>query len=68
MDRTAQSGVTYYYQLQEVERDGRLNTHGPISVRTGMDWRRAAVLISTAGAVLALWWRGGRLRWPKSDT
>lgn len=62
VDRTAQSGVTYYYQLQEVERDGRLNTHGPISVRTGMAWWRAAVLIALAAAVIALWLRGSRLR------
>ena len=63
IDRTARAGVTYYYELQEIERDGRTNTHGPISVRAGgLDWRMAAVLLGLAGLVMALWWRGGRLR------
>jgi len=63
IDRTARAGATYYYELQEIERDGRINTHGPISVRAaGLDWRMAAVLLGLAGLVLALWWRGGRVR------
>lgn len=61
IDRTAQSGVTYYYQLQEVERNGGVNTFGPISVRTGgLDGRHAAVLGALAVVVLLLWLRGGR--------
>ncbi len=63
VDRTAQSGVTYYYELQEVERNGTINKFGPISVRAGgLDWRHGLVLGGLALLVLVLWWRGGRLR------
>lgn len=61
IDRTAQAGVTYYYELQEVERGGAINKFGPISVRPGgLDWRHGLVLGVLALLVLALWWRGGR--------
>jgi hypothetical protein len=61
VDRSTQPGVTYYYQLQEVERNGRVNTFGPISVRAGgFDWRHGLVLGSLAIAVVFLWLRGGR--------
>lgn len=56
VDRTAQVGVTYYYQLQEVEKNGRVNTYGPISVRAGgfTGWH-ALVLVALALGVIALW-------------
>ncbi len=56
IDRTAQAGVTYYYQLQEVEKSGRVNTYGPISVRAGgfTGWH-ALVLVALALGVIALW-------------
>lgn len=61
IDRTAQAGRTYYYQLQEVEKSGQTNTHGPISVHvSGLTWWHAAILVALAGMVLALWLRGGR--------
>ncbi len=61
VDRTARPGVTYYYQLQEVERTGAVNKHGPIAVRAGgFDWRLAAVLGALAAGVLFLWIKGGR--------
>lgn len=56
VDRTVRPGVTYYYQLQEVETDGQVNSYGPIAVRVqGLDWRHAAMLGGLALAVLALW-------------
>ena len=33
VDKTARPGVTYYYRLEEVERNGGTNNFGPISVR-----------------------------------
>jgi hypothetical protein len=60
VDRSVRPGVTYYYQLQEVEIDGRVNSYGPIAVHVqGLDWRYVAVLGGLALAVLALWVRGG---------
>ena len=62
IDRTAQAGTTYFYQLQEVERAGAVNKFGPISVRAGgLDWRHGLVLAGLALLVLVIWWRGGRL-------
>jgi len=61
IDRTAQSGVTYYYQLQEVETTGAVNTHGPIAVRAGgFDWRHALVIGGLAIAAASIWVWGGR--------
>jgi hypothetical protein len=61
VDRTAQPGTTYYYELQEVERGGGVNKFGPISVRAGgLDRRHALVLAGLAVLVLVIWWRGGR--------
>jgi len=61
IDRTAQSGVTYYYQLQEVETTGAVNTHGPIAVRAGgFDWRHALVIGGLAIVAAAIWVWGGR--------
>lgn len=63
VDQTAQGGVTYYYELQEVERSGTVNRFGPISVRaSGLQWPHVAVLGGLVVLVLALWLRGGRLR------
>jgi hypothetical protein len=62
IDTTAQAGVTYYYQLQEVERDGTVNTFGPITVRTsGLEWPQVALLVGLAVIVLLIWVRGGRI-------
>lgn len=61
IDATAQPGVTYYYKLEEVERNGATNRFGPISVRAGgFDWRHGLVLGLLAVAVVLLWVRGGR--------
>jgi len=61
IDRTAQAGVTYYYELQEVEQSGAINKFGPINVTAGgLDWRHGLVLGGLALLVLVLWWRGGR--------
>jgi hypothetical protein len=62
IDTSAQAGVTYYYQLQEVERDGTVNTFGPITVRTsGLEWPQVALLVGLAVIVLLIWVRGGRI-------
>jgi hypothetical protein len=63
LDQTAQTGVTYYYQLQEVEQDGQINRFGPISVTAGggLRWQHAALLGGLALLVLLIWARGGRL-------
>ena len=62
VDTTAQGRATYYYELQEVERDGRVNRFGPISVQTGgLEWPQAALLGGLALLVLVIWVRGGRL-------
>jgi hypothetical protein len=61
IDETARPGVTYYYQLQEVEKSGGTNAYGPISVRAGgLAWWHAAVLIGLAGLVLFIWLRGSK--------
>jgi hypothetical protein len=62
VDTSAQGGVTYYYELQEIERNGNVNRFGPISVRTGgLQWPHAFLLVGLAGFVLLIWLRGGRL-------
>ena len=61
IDNTARPGATYYYQLQEIEKNGAVNTYGPISVRSGgLAWWHAAILIGLAGMVGLLWLRGSR--------
>ncbi len=63
LDTTAQGGGTYYYQLQEVERDGTVNKFGPISVRTGgLQWQHVLLLGGLAVVVVLLWLRGGQIR------
>ena len=61
VDKTARAGATYYYQLEEVERNGSANTFGPISVRAGgLTWWHALVLVGLAAIAVALWLVGGR--------
>ena len=63
LDTTAQGGRTYYYQLQEVERDGTINKFGPISVAAGgLPWPQALLLGGLAVLVLLIWLRGGQIR------
>ena len=61
VDKTARAGLTYYYQLEEVERNGSASTFGPISVRAGgLAWWHALVLVGLAAVAAALWLVGGR--------
>ena len=61
VDRTARPGVTYYYQLQEVEKSGGTNVYGPIDVRAGgLVWWQGIVLGVLAAGVLTIWVLGGR--------
>ena len=61
VDKTAKAGVTYYYRLEEVERNGGTNDFGPISVRAGgLEWWHLLVLVGLAAVVVALWLLGGR--------
>jgi hypothetical protein len=57
-DETARAGVRYYYQLQEVERTGRVNTFGPIAATASWlpPWAPvvAVVLVGFAWIGLAL--------------
>lgn len=63
IDRTAQAGITYYYELQEVERNGNVNRFGPITARsTGLQWPQVALLAGLLALVLIIWIRGGLLR------
>jgi hypothetical protein len=56
VDKTARPGVTYYYQLQEIEKAGGVNLYGPVPARSGgLNWRQAIVLVLLAGVVVALW-------------
>lgn len=62
LDQTAQGGMTYYYELQEVERGGSVNRFGPITVRAGgLQWQHAVLLGALAVLVVLIWIRGGRL-------
>ena len=61
IDKTAQPGVTYYYKLEEVEKNGGANSYGPISVRAGgLEWWHVLVLVGLAAVAVALWLLGGR--------
>ena len=61
VDKTARAGVTYYYRLEEVERNGGVNNFGPISVRAGgLEWWHVLVLVVLAAVAVALWLLGGR--------
>ncbi len=62
LDTSAQAGMTYYYELQEVERNGRSTDSDRSKSK-----QRASVHCSTlvlgglAVLVLVIWLRGGRL-------
>jgi hypothetical protein len=61
VDKTARPGITYYYRLEEVERNGGTNNFGPISVRAGgLEWWHVLVLVGLAAIAVALWLLGGR--------
>lgn len=61
LDRSARPGVTYYYQLQEVEKTGEVSFHGPIQAKgSPFSWQQSLVLAVLAVAVLGLWVFGGR--------
>lgn len=61
VDKTARPGITYYYRLEEVERNGGTNSFGPISVRAGgLAWWHVLVLALLAAVAVALWLLGGR--------
>jgi hypothetical protein len=56
VDQTARAGVTYYYRLEEVERNGGTNDFGPISVRAGgLEWWHVLILVLLGVGVAALW-------------
>ena len=56
VDRTARAGKTYYYQLQEVEIEGAINTYGPIEITASwLDSRRVLALAALV-VVLGLMW------------
>ena len=62
VDMAAQPGVTYYYQLQEIERDGAVNTFGPISTRAGgLGGTQVALLAGLLVIVVVLWLGAGRI-------
>jgi hypothetical protein len=56
-DTTVEPGVTYYYQLEDVELDGKATLHGPIVVVAGEDGVsspfQAGGLLALLGAVVA---------------
>jgi hypothetical protein len=61
VDRTARVGVTYYYQLEEVDKTGRVSFHGPIRTRAPLfSGLQALILTALAAVVLGLWVLGGR--------
>jgi hypothetical protein len=61
VDRSALPGTTYYYQLQEVEKDGKINTHPPIRAEVaGFQWWHALILAALAAIVFFLWLRGSK--------
>jgi hypothetical protein len=56
-DTTAEPGVTYYYQLEDVELDGKATVHGPIVVVAGgggvSPLFQAGEVLALLGAVVA---------------
>ena len=61
VDNTAQAGKLYYYQLQEVERNGAINDVGVTTARAGgFDWRTGVVLGGLGVIVLLVWIFGGK--------
>jgi hypothetical protein len=60
VDRTAEAGKRYYYQLQEVELGGAVNSYGPIEVRASVvDWRVAVAGLALVAVVVAVVRRRG---------
>lgn len=56
LDDTAQAGRIYYYILQEVERNGQVNTYGPIEVHASwLDARWVVVLVGLALVAAVAW-------------
>lgn len=57
-DAAAEPGVTYYYQLEDVELDGKATVHGPIVVVAGGDevspLFQAGGLLALLGAVVVV--------------
>jgi hypothetical protein len=61
VDKSAHPGVTYYYQLQEVEKSGGVNVFGPVTARaSGLSAWHVIVLGFLGGLVVFLWVRTGR--------
>jgi hypothetical protein len=61
LDRSARPGVTYYYQLQEVEDTGQVSVHGPIGARASpFSGQQILILAVLTLLVLGLWILGGR--------
>jgi hypothetical protein len=61
VDKTAAPGVTYYYELREIEKGGAVNKYGPISVQAGkLEWWQIAIFVALAAAAVVLWVFGGR--------
>ncbi len=61
VDSTAQMGKLYYYQLEEVEKNGTANKVGVTPVRAGgFDWRLGLVLGGLAAVVVLVWGFGGK--------
>ena len=61
VDRTAQAGKTYYYQLHELELSGAVNTYPAVEVTAGWGgWRWA--LAAGAAALVAVWALARRAR------
>ncbi len=68
VDRTARAGETYYYQLQEVELGGAVNTYGPIEVRASVvDWRVAVAGLAGLAVVGVVAQRRRRARTPETN-
>lgn len=56
VDRSARVGKTYYYQLQEIELGGSINSYGPIEVRADwIDWPAGILLAALLAAALVFW-------------
>jgi hypothetical protein len=61
VDNAAQLGKLYYYQLEEVERNGTLTKIGVTLARAGgVNWLMLLVLGGLAIAVLIVWIVGGK--------
>ncbi len=69
IDRTAQSGVTYYYELEEVEQTGATTRHGPIPAKSqgNLGIRDALLIVVLGCGGFALWLSLGKKR-PRRNT